>query len=269
MTESLGEYNTEQLDRARVHSVSGDASDYIDELEQKNDTLCRQLEAVDIALDEAKYPRRHQGTNDYPHRLDRIGRIHEVMQYLQNEQDYWQVTYDRCSVLEAENEHLTQWINDLQSGTYVTCVYCGHNYGPDDEVPTSMANVLKEHIENCPKHPMSALKKELEHWKQAARENMDAAANIAGVIDEMYELQPCGHERRFIVTGKDSDIDPRGESDRGKTSYCALCQLEAIKGWNERLRQDVAGLQYALGMAEAAEDLLVDQLYEDDGQEEG
>ncbi len=62
----------------------------------------------------------------------------------------------------TENARLKQWINDLQAGTFITCVYCGHNYGPDDEIPTSMANDLKEHVENCPEHPMSALKKELE-----------------------------------------------------------------------------------------------------------
>jgi hypothetical protein len=61
------------------------------------------------------------------------------------------------------NEEITrlkQWIDDLQSGMYINCVYCGHRYGPDDEVPCSMADALKEHIEKCPEHPMSKLKKE-------------------------------------------------------------------------------------------------------------
>ena len=72
-----------------------------------------------------------------------------------------EVTVSKTNLL-AENKRLKQWIDDLQAGTFITCVYCGHNYGPDDEIPTSMANVLKEHVENCPEHPMSALKKELE-----------------------------------------------------------------------------------------------------------
>jgi plasmid maintenance system antidote protein VapI len=55
---------------------------------------------------------------------------------------------------------LQQWINDLQAGCYINCVYCGHRYGPNDEVPGSMADVLKEHIEKCPKHPMSILRKQ-------------------------------------------------------------------------------------------------------------
>ena len=52
---------------------------------------------------------------------------------------------------------LRQWIGDLQSGMYINCVYCGHRYGPKDQVPSSMANVLKEHIKTCPQHPMSSL----------------------------------------------------------------------------------------------------------------
>ena len=43
---------------------------------------------------------------------------------------------------------------------YINCVYCGHCYGPEDDETSPMADVLKEHIEQCPKHPMSALKTE-------------------------------------------------------------------------------------------------------------
>lgn len=64
------------------------------------------------------------------------------------------------SQLEAENERLKKWIEDLQAGIYVNCVYCGHRYGRNDEVSASMADILKEHIEKCPKHPMSKLKAE-------------------------------------------------------------------------------------------------------------
>ncbi len=62
---------------------------------------------------------------------------------------------------------LRHWIDDLQSDMFINCVYCGHRYGPSDEVPASMADVLKEHIEQCPDHPMSELKtllKDLELW---------------------------------------------------------------------------------------------------------
>jgi hypothetical protein len=84
----------------------------------------------------------------------------------------------RAETAEAEIVNLKQWIDDLQSGMYINCVYCGHRYGPNDEVPTTMADALKEHIEQCPKHPMSKLKserdqlkKELQTYKEMQIEN--------------------------------------------------------------------------------------------------
>jgi len=59
-------------------------------------------------------------------------------------------------------DRLQQWVNDLQGGMYINCVYCGHRYGPKDETPVAMADVLKEHIEQCPEHPCSKLKAENE-----------------------------------------------------------------------------------------------------------
>lgn len=56
----------------------------------------------------------------------------------------------------ADVAHLNRWVNDLQAGCYINCVYCGHRYGPDDEVPAAMADVLKTHIEQCPEHPLAA-----------------------------------------------------------------------------------------------------------------
>lgn len=66
-------------------------------------------------------------------------------------------------------DRLRGWVNDLQLGMYINCVYCGHRYGLRNEVPTSMADVLKQHIEQCPSHPMSALKAELERLKAEAK----------------------------------------------------------------------------------------------------
>jgi DNA-directed RNA polymerase subunit RPC12/RpoP len=65
-----------------------------------------------------------------------------------------------CQECQEEIRRLRRWIDDLQSGMYINCVYCGHRYGPNDEVPASMADVLKEHVEQCPEHPMSKLKEE-------------------------------------------------------------------------------------------------------------
>ena len=53
------------------------------------------------------------------------------------------------------------WVKDLQSGTYVTCAYCGHRYGPNENTPVSHAEVLTQHISTCPQHPMSTLKSRL------------------------------------------------------------------------------------------------------------
>lgn len=61
--------------------------------------------------------------------------------------------------LRIENERLKQWVSDLQSGMFVNCVYCGHRYGPQDEIPATMADALKQHVARCPKHPMSRLAK--------------------------------------------------------------------------------------------------------------
>jgi hypothetical protein len=52
-----------------------------------------------------------------------------------------------------------QWVDDLQSGMYVNCVYCGHRYGPGESTPLTMAEALKEHVLQCPQHPMSELRR--------------------------------------------------------------------------------------------------------------
>ena len=72
-----------------------------------------------------------------------------------------------------ELERLTQWVADCQSGMYVNCVYCGHRYGPKEDTPVAMADILKQHIEQCPAHPMSELKRENERLKaQIARHDL-------------------------------------------------------------------------------------------------
>jgi hypothetical protein len=65
---------------------------------------------------------------------------------------------------------LQAWVNDLQSETYVNCVYCGHRYGPNPCTPVAMADILKEHIEQCPQHPMGALKKQVEQLEAKCAE---------------------------------------------------------------------------------------------------
>jgi len=76
-------------------------------------------------------------------------------------------------------EQYRRWTNDLQSGMYVNCVYCGHQYGPRKDTPVAMADVLRKHIEQCPEHPLSAAKaeiqkrdKEIAGWKEAREHDL-------------------------------------------------------------------------------------------------
>jgi len=82
-----------------------------------------------------------------------------------------------------ERDRLKAWIADLQKGMYVNCVYCGHRYGPDAETPSSMADVLKEHIEQCPEHPMSALKGERDRLASLNRELCEALEALVREVE--------------------------------------------------------------------------------------
>ena len=66
------------------------------------------------------------------------------------------------------SERLQDWVNDLQSGMYINCVYCGHRYGPREDTPESMADVLKAHIEKCPEHPLFHARAEITKLKREA-----------------------------------------------------------------------------------------------------
>lgn len=82
-------------------------------------------------------------------------------------------TVNELARLAAENKRLRDWVSDLQAGMYINCVYCGHRYGPDSEVPAAMADVLKEHISICPDHPMSRLAARCERLEGALGEIKD------------------------------------------------------------------------------------------------
>jgi hypothetical protein len=81
--------------------------------------------------------------------------------------------------IEQELARYRQWVQDLQAGMFINCVYCGHMYGPDDEVPASMADVLKEHVEQCPEHPMSALKRSHDALVAEKEKLVEALKHIA------------------------------------------------------------------------------------------
>lgn len=95
---------------------------------------------------------------------------------------------------DLEIARLNAMVNDLQSGMYVNCVYCGHRYGPGETTPVSMADVLKAHIEQCPKHPMSQLKaknsvlvsaiRKAIAWARSGSERRDRLSDIlTGALD--------------------------------------------------------------------------------------
>jgi DNA-directed RNA polymerase subunit RPC12/RpoP len=91
--------------------------------------------------------------------------------------------------LQEKVEELEQWVKDLQSGMYINCVYCGHRYGPNDEVPASMADVLKEHVKNCPKHPMYALRKCWNELRRRISRKDSMSGCFADVLDLMGKLE--------------------------------------------------------------------------------
>jgi len=107
------------------------------------------------------------------------------------------------AALKQENERLVKWVDDLQSGMYINCVYCGHRYGPKDKVPCTMANALKQHIEQCPKHPMSALKKSLAAAEKRERELRE----LLREIDEYYVLEAEHYERIGRLLGGERGCD--------------------------------------------------------------
>jgi hypothetical protein len=66
--------------------------------------------------------------------------------------------------LKLKVKRLEQWISDLQSGMHLNCVYCGHRYGPGVSV-----EVLHDHIQQCPHHPLTRV----QHLLVDAMEQID------------------------------------------------------------------------------------------------
>ena len=89
----------------------------------------------------------------------------------------------------AEIARLTAWVNDLQCGLFINCVYCGHRYGPRVTTPATipeaptMAEALTAHIAQCPKHPLAS-----------------ARAEICALQDALHELtlERLSYPSRFL-----------------------------------------------------------------------
>jgi hypothetical protein len=123
----------------------------------------------------------------------------------------------------AERDRLRAWVNDLQSGMYVNCVYCGHRYGPGATTPVSMADALKAHIEQCPEHPMSEIRTrvaELEVSLNVACEvvklrgwatgHADTPAQLVGEILAQADEEIAKLKAKLLVPG---------------VMYCAKCDF--------------------------------------------
>ena len=97
----------------------------------------------------------------------------ETEYYLPVYHKFIQADYERMRQekdrLTEEVKKMEQWVDDLQSGMYISCTYCGHRYGPNDgqNHVITMREALHKHVEQCPKHPMSELKKECERLQAA------------------------------------------------------------------------------------------------------
>lgn len=135
-----------------------------------------------------------------------------------------------------ENDRLQQWVKDLQSGMYINCVYCGHRYGPESEVPASMADVLKEHIAKCPKHPMSKLKQENERLQKqnaAYGETLESCLKIAEQACKHYCIT-CPKEEYESCSGcltlKDKEVINKAKQVLfdSQQNYHTLAETEII-----------------------------------------
>lgn len=107
---------------------------------------------------------------------------------------------DTAAGVVREIDRLQRWVADLQSRLYVNCVYCGHRYGPAETTPVSMADILKAHVEQCPEHPMSALKRTADSLSEALRRLAAQATDTCGVMSEFVAMPVRSLSDNFPTT---------------------------------------------------------------------
>lgn len=117
---------------------------------------------------------------------------------------------DTDQELRSENERLQQWVNDLQAGRYVNCVYCGHRHGPEDEVPVAMADALKDHIAACPQHPLSAAEADARGLAEAAA-SLLAELTVAGLEQSEGSIR-AAKELNTALDAHDARVKAREET---------------------------------------------------------
>ena len=132
-----------------------------------------------------------------------------------------------------------KWVNDLQAGMTVNCVYCGHSYGSTKDTPISMADVLKEHIEHCPEHPMSKLKAENERLNAEVSQRNQQFSRLVINCERAPQSYNDSHrycEKCDTMTGyrvgseHDEEMDIEGYciTVPQKHAYCTECDNEVF-----------------------------------------
>jgi hypothetical protein len=128
----------------------------------------------------------------------------------------------------ATEEGLRNWIRDCQAGMYINCVYCGHRYGPDDEhaatlvedgATPSMQEALRAHIAECPDHPMSALRTEIEKLRafyDEAGVKWEDLNVLDGLQDRIEQLKTKNDHLRKALAGI-AGLKYQGERDECST----------------------------------------------------
>lgn len=128
-----------------------------------------------------------------------------------------------------EIHRLKRWVDDLQSGMYVNCVYCGHRYGPGDTTPVSMADALKEHVQQCREHPMSALRRERD---RLASEVERLAQRLEQFALEITETDTHIRESARRVLGNYVDGDSTCVPPVEEIVERLVKRVEELQTWN-------------------------------------
>lgn len=90
--------------------------------------------------------------------------------------------FKKVELQKREERRLMRWVTDLLSGKYVNCVYCGHRYGPTDTTPTSMSEILTEHIKHCEHHPLNSAIEVIKQLLPTAQFSCGTCENINDAI---------------------------------------------------------------------------------------
>jgi len=110
------------------------------------------------------------------------------------------------AIVMSQMGSLLEWIDDLHSGMYINCVFCGHRYGPDTEEGV-MSDVLHEHIAVCPEHSLSEALAEIEQLKKDMEPFM-------AQITQAKTYTEADPPKTYTVSDHPSSGDMAGEGEK-------------------------------------------------------